>query len=137
VRPFLSKQGLVYSEPAPDYKERRQAAEFVLKLHAMERNGQEQVQFGEPGESDASMQSHPIALAMSKLDAVDRNLIVAASQKLLDMIQYEKEAILEERSGVLAEHELHEEAWRRVTQQLGLEKSPPNEARASSAGDTA
>jgi Terminase small subunit len=121
VQTLITKEG-VRSQALPDFRERRQAAELVLRLHGL---------LGEcPDEfsDDLVEEDSPLAKQFRRLNALDQNLIREAIENFIEMIEDQKAAILKERGGLSleeADRQLQVEAVERVEQMIGAENLDP------------
>lgn len=124
VQTIRGKQGVIYRECAPDFDERRRAAELVLRLHECHRGPNARVE--EPDMFAANTKVDPLIEEFRKLDIVDRNLILRASELFIDMIEDRKQHICEERYGSDLDEltaQLHNEAAKQVDEELRLSRN--------------
>jgi hypothetical protein len=125
-RTVRGKQGIVYLEYVPDFKERRRASKLVLRLHEVLRGPKALIQEADPFES--SIKPDPMIVAFSKLDSIDRNLFLRATELCNEMIEIRKQEISAARYGLSLEEldaQLHTEAAEEVI--AGLSKGPLEE----------
>jgi len=129
VRVFQKKNGdISYSDPLPDHKERRRAAEFVLRLRGFLQARAE----GEPGEppnlgqqeevpEEVSLECLEFRARILQLHPVDRSLLRTLFQKKMRLFEIYKRMIIAEKFGKPyeeVEKELNQEAGRRVAEDL-------------------
>lgn len=124
-RAFLGKAGkVVYSKSTPDHRERRQATELMFRLRGLLQMSwrQEQMRYLEFGLRETSLPDESGELAaqtkeLEQLSPVDRNLLRAATEKMMVIARLTRELVYEEKCGKPREEldkEVDEEARKRI-----------------------
>jgi hypothetical protein len=132
VRTVVGKQGVIYSECAPNFKERRRAAELIVRLHECLRGPNARIEeldvFAENQKVD------PLIEKFQSLDNVDRMLYLQALELSLTMIEYRKQDICKQRYNLTLEEleaQLHEEAANQVIAETSAADCEPRSHTAS------
>jgi hypothetical protein len=125
VRTVLAKDGDIHRECAPDFEERRRASELVLRLHECLRGPNARIE--EPDVFAANTKVDPLLEHFKKMDNVDQNLWLQATDVVIQLITGGMEIICKERYSLTLkelEAQLHEEAVRMC---FGQNYSPVSE----------